>query len=96
MSHDRRPYYRVFLAEELELRKKKNSRYSLRAFARFLGIDAAALSRILNGKQELSIPLGIQVVRKLKLSPEQARPLLASIAEEKAARASMLLARSQA
>jgi hypothetical protein len=42
------------LKEELELRRKKNPRYSLRAMARDLGVSPSCLSRTLNGKTKMN------------------------------------------
>ena len=41
------------LKEEFEERQRKNSRYSLRAFAVFLGADHSTLSQILRGKRHI-------------------------------------------
>ena len=43
-----------YLKKELELRKQKNSLYSLRAFSRFLGNSPTSLSQCLNEKRNLS------------------------------------------
>ena len=42
------------LAEQLELRKSRNRRYSLRAFARALRTDHATLSQILRHKRAIT------------------------------------------
>ena len=47
--------YRDLLRSKLEQRCKSNAGYSLRAFARDLRLQASQLSRVLNGKQHLSI-----------------------------------------
>ena len=47
--------YHDLINEEFEKRKQINSAYSLRAFARDLGISAPRLSQILNKKQGLSL-----------------------------------------
>jgi hypothetical protein len=41
--------FRQFLINELREKKLKNSRYSLRAFANFLAVDASNLSKIMRG-----------------------------------------------
>lgn len=46
--------YRQILKGELEKRCAKNARYSLRAFARDLGMGSARLSEVLNGKGGMS------------------------------------------
>lgn len=71
------------LTEELDRRIKKNPRYSLRAFAAYLGIHPSALSRVLAGKQELSLRAGVELLLKLNLSKEEKRLFLQSIIEEK-------------
>src|SRR5271168_1005637 len=43
------PGFRAKLAEQFEARRERNPRYSLRAFAAFLGADHSTLSRILRG-----------------------------------------------
>jgi transcriptional regulator with XRE-family HTH domain len=42
------------LAKEYELRASRNPKYSLRAFAKSLGISQSRLSQILKGRQGLS------------------------------------------
>jgi uncharacterized protein (TIGR02147 family) len=46
--------FRLFLQAELGRRCARNSQYSLRAFAKFLGIDHATLSQLLRGKRALT------------------------------------------
>jgi uncharacterized protein (TIGR02147 family) len=46
--------FRLFLQAELGRRCARSPRYSLRAFARFLGIDHATLSQLLRGKRRLT------------------------------------------
>lgn len=47
--------YQNILEVLLEERRKRNPSYSLRAFARDLGVSGSRLSEILNGKQGLSL-----------------------------------------
>ena len=49
------PDFNHFLKNEFELRKSKNSRYSLRAFARDLDLEPSYLSKILRGERKLSL-----------------------------------------
>jgi hypothetical protein len=46
--------FRLFLQEELGRRCARNPRYSLRAFAKYLGIDHATLSQIVRAKRCLT------------------------------------------
>ena len=48
-------HYREMLREELQKRNGRNPRYSLRAFAKCLGVDVAALSRVLSNKQTITM-----------------------------------------
>lgn len=58
------------LQEEFVLRLKKNPRYSLRAFAQSLDIDAGNLSRLMNGKRNASKPMISKLILGLGLDPE--------------------------
>lgn len=58
-------YYRTILKNELEKRCEKNKSYSLRAFALYLQISAAQLSRVLSGKKNLSHESAIYISRKI-------------------------------
>src|ERR1017187_10325064 len=62
--------FRRFLQEELVQRIQKNSRYSLRSFARLLGIHPGTLSQILNNKRPLTKNAKEKIARKLGYSPE--------------------------
>jgi uncharacterized protein (TIGR02147 family) len=63
--------YHDLINEEFEKRKQINSAYSLRAFARDLGISAPRLSQILNKKQGLSLNAAQNLAQKLKLNELQ-------------------------
>lgn len=62
--------YHEILTTEFERRKFANSSYSLRAFARDLGLSAPRLSQILAKKSGLSPESAKDLAEKLKLSPE--------------------------
>jgi len=53
MNNEELSYQRL-LRGEFEARVRKNPRYSLRAFSKFLEMEPAQLSRVLNGKQQIS------------------------------------------
>lgn len=59
---------RQTLTVEFDQRRKRNARYSLRAYARDLGTDHATLSQLLRGRRVLSPRLVRQFGRKLHLS----------------------------
>jgi uncharacterized protein (TIGR02147 family) len=55
----------TFLKNEFANRKKKNKKYSLRAFSRDLNLSASFLSEVLNGKKKVSIDKALQVSQSL-------------------------------
>jgi uncharacterized protein (TIGR02147 family) len=57
--------YRSLLREELEVRCERNPRYSLRAFARDLGITSSRLSEVLTGRYGLSRQAAQAIAEKL-------------------------------
>lgn len=63
--------FRIFLKNELSRRCKKNPAYSLRSFARLIGISHTALSQILAKKRPLTVKTQKQIADVLSLSPEQ-------------------------
>ena len=55
------------LKQQLAIRKAKNTRYSLRAFAQSLKIDHSLLSKFLRGKKNLSLQQIVRVGRELEI-----------------------------
>lgn len=75
--------YRTVLREILAEKQKKNAQFSLRAFAKVLGIQPSFLSLVLNGKRDISEETVGMIVDKLELSPLQARELSLLVRLEK-------------
>jgi uncharacterized protein (TIGR02147 family) len=73
------PFFKICLQNELETRCEKNPRYSLRSFARSLGVDAAALSRFLSGKQIPTLKMAQKLFRILDLEPAEQMRFLQSL-----------------
>ena len=69
-------------------RSRKNPNYSLRAFARSLGMDSSTVSAIMNGKRPLTIKNARKIIEGLNISdPNEAQTLMVetlSIPGEKA------------
>jgi uncharacterized protein (TIGR02147 family) len=63
--------YHEILNLELERRKFANSAYSLRAYARDLGLSAPRLSQVLSKKSGLSFTNAQEIAQRLKLSEDQ-------------------------
>ena len=59
--------YQDILKAELEKRQRANARYSLRAFARDLGVSPSNLSEILQRKAGLSRIKAQEIAKKLNL-----------------------------
>lgn len=80
-----KPDYRELLKRELETRCARNSGYSLRAFARDLGISAASLSLVMGGKQGLSRPRAEKIAKRLGMESRE-RDFFADLVESQHAR----------
>lgn len=77
-----RDNYRSRLHIEFSKRSENNPKYSLRAFAKAIGIAPSALSEVLNGRRVLSFNMAKRITSALELSPLEAKDFYASIAEE--------------
>lgn len=60
--------YRTYLSREFESRKRRNSQYSLRAFARDLNMQPSKLSEILNSRCGLSTEAALDIAKKIRLT----------------------------
>lgn len=65
-----------FMQQQLKQRQSKNSKFSLRAFARLVQTDASSLSKILNGTRIPSSKTIYVWIDRLKLTDEEAVQLL--------------------
>jgi transcriptional regulator with XRE-family HTH domain len=63
-------------------RKDKNPRYSLRAFARSLGVSSGQLSEILSSKRPLSHKLGRRIAIAMALTEEESQKLNTLISQQ--------------
>lgn len=64
-------YYVTKLKESLSWRQKENPQYSLRAFARDIGINPGTLVKVIKGERPLPLKISKQVLDKLKLGPKE-------------------------
>lgn len=74
-------FYQRCLREELQRRCERNPRYSVRAFARALGIDVGTVSKLLSGKQTPSMKLALRILSAIELSEADEKAFLSSLAE---------------
>jgi transcriptional regulator with XRE-family HTH domain len=59
--------FRLLLRRELRKRKNANPQYSMRAFARFLGVNPTFLSQVLRGTRSVSQIMLLKMATRLKL-----------------------------
>ncbi|MCM2279675.1 MAG: TIGR02147 family protein [Oligoflexia bacterium] len=71
--------YRSYLRQELTVRMRKNPRYSLRAFARDLGMAPSKVSEVLRGLGGLSRASAIRVARRLGYTETETRHFVALV-----------------
>jgi uncharacterized protein (TIGR02147 family) len=79
--------YRSFLRGMLIEKQKKNPQFSLRGFAKAMGIQSSYLSMILSGKRDLSEAMVAQISERLNLEPLPAKKFSLLVRLEKAATA---------
>lgn len=72
-------YYRTALREELARRQRTNPSYSLRAFAKQLGMLPPTLSAVLAGKRPLPTATAEALPEKLSFSPSEKKRFLSSV-----------------
>ncbi|MFV8257742.1 TIGR02147 family protein [Bdellovibrio bacteriovorus] len=60
---------RDVLLADYQIRRKKNPRFSLRSYAKLLGISSGRLSDILNGRSPLTEKKALALVERLSLEP---------------------------
>ncbi len=73
--------YRITLKNEFEARRGRNAFYSLRAFARDLGLSPARLSEILSGKKGMSGQAAEDIARRLDLERKERELFVLSVNE---------------
>ena len=76
-------YYIFKIKERLTQKQSMNTSYSMRAFARDLGMHSATLSQILQGKRNLPFKRANEVVERLQLSPKEKRLFMESFYQVK-------------
>src|SRR5438093_584647 len=75
--------FRQYLRGEFETRSKTNARFSLRSFARALGVSPAGLSMVLSGKTPVTLSFIEKTAPKLKLKSEQVQNFQLQLLMEK-------------
>lgn len=68
--------YQQALNQQFQVLKERNPRFSMRSFAKRLGLSIATLSEVMSGKATLSERRAIEVMEKIGLTPELENQLL--------------------
>jgi len=71
-------YYLKTLRSDFETRQARRPDFSLRAYARYLGVEAASLSSVLKGTRRLSKSSVTKVADRLNLSPNERETFIKS------------------
>lgn len=64
-------FYIQKIKEDLSQRQRVNPHYSLRAYAKYLGVHSSTLSQVFKGKRSLPLNKASEVANKLKLGPKE-------------------------
>ncbi len=81
MQSDSSPNH--WLEAEYLLRRKKNPRYSLRAFSQLLDLPSGRVSQLLSRKRNFTPKLGEKIATQLSFDPQRTQEFLSLIASEK-------------
>lgn len=76
--------YKDWLSRELTKRCRKNSNYSLRAFAQLLEMDSSSVSQLISGKRNASAKMIEKLTNKLGASPQEKMALMNYVRSKKA------------
>jgi plasmid maintenance system antidote protein VapI len=68
--------HQTILTTHLTDRKRRNSQFSLRSFAKLLEISPGQLSSLINGKKNLTTKQAVKIIEKLNLSEEDSLDLI--------------------
>jgi uncharacterized protein (TIGR02147 family) len=74
---------RKILNNEITRAKGNNPAYSLRAFAKKVGVQPSALSEILNGKRDVTQKMAAKILERLCFDPETTQNLLSKLSNKK-------------
>lgn len=64
-------YTLEILTREYEKRRQRNPRYSMRSFAKALGLSSGRLSELINGRRNISVTTAKRIGEKLQLSKSE-------------------------
>ena len=76
-------YYLSKIKEEFSRKQRVNEHYSLRAYARDLGVHPSTLSQVMKGNRPLPLKDSTSVVKNLKLGPKDKTLFMESLYRRK-------------
>ncbi len=76
-------FYSHKIKEVFSLKQRQNPQYSLRAYARDIGLHSSTLSQILKGRRPLPLKVASVVVKKLGLGPKERTLFMESLHQRK-------------
>lgn len=76
-------FYQLKLKDVLSLRQRENPQYSLRAYARDLGIHPGTLAKVIKGDRPLPLKDSQAVISKLRLGPKERTLFMESLLRRK-------------
>lgn len=76
-------YHLHKIKECLSIKQKQNPHYSLRAYARDLGVHPATLSQVINGNRPLPVKNATAIADRLSLGPKERTLFLESLYQSK-------------
>jgi uncharacterized protein (TIGR02147 family) len=76
-------HFRNFLRNELRIRSSQNPNYSLRSFAKYLGVSPSGLSMVMSGKKPTTSKFVFKVGAKLKLGESELKNFQINLITEK-------------
>ncbi|MGE3609534.1 MAG: DUF4423 domain-containing protein [Bacteriovoracaceae bacterium] len=79
----RNPYYLLKIKEEFSRKQRTNAQYSLRAYARDLGMHPSTLSQVMKGNRPLPLRNSPGVINSLKLGPKDKTLFMESLYRRK-------------
>ncbi|WP_413568705.1 TIGR02147 family protein [Bdellovibrio sp. HCB117] len=71
------------LIREFKMKRQRNLKFSLRAFAKFLKTDASNLSKILRGERIPSASFALELLQRLNINTDERNIVLKSLVETK-------------
>jgi uncharacterized protein (TIGR02147 family) len=77
------PLYITLLQNELARRSRLNPQYSLRSFAKQIGMDASLLSKVLKNQRKLTLENAKKIIKRCQMNPADKKLFWSSLVQER-------------